>query len=59
MAERFPKTSTGVPNAQLEFERMKESKIVCPALFFAGFENFWWEEYRPRQAEKKVYNYFT
>ena len=27
MAERFPKTAAGVPNAQLEFERKKESKM--------------------------------
>ncbi len=29
MAERFPKTAAGVPNAQMEFERRKESKICA------------------------------
>jgi hypothetical protein len=28
MAERFPKTAAGVPNAQLEFERRKESNML-------------------------------
>ncbi len=27
MAERFPKTAAGVPNAQLDFERAKELKM--------------------------------
>jgi hypothetical protein len=27
MAEKFPKTAAGVPNAQLDFERVKELKM--------------------------------
>ena len=34
MAERFPKTSAGVPNAQLDFERAKEMKMIA---FVADF----------------------
>jgi len=34
MAERFPKTSAGVPNAQLDFERAKEMKMRA---FIADF----------------------
>ena len=38
MAERFPKTAAGVPNAQLDFERAKELKMHA---FIADFR----EEY--------------
>jgi hypothetical protein len=34
MAERFPKTSAGVPNAQLDFERAKEMMMIA---FVADF----------------------
>jgi hypothetical protein len=34
MAERFPKTSANVPNAQLDFERAKEMKMCA---FVADF----------------------
>ena len=34
MAERLPKTSAGVPNAQLDFERAKEMKMIA---FVADF----------------------
>ena len=40
MAEIFPKTSAGIPNAQIDFEQRKDSNMHTFIDSFVGKENF-------------------